>query len=315
MRIRNRFISTLSMAIGAAILMTGCSGKTTHSNEVTPTTARLHAAGNCNDRCWYYFKIRDIDTGRLLTTPQRGPITTIGTTPFSETESRLQPGHRYSFQACGLGDGLQNPVCVGPDGRTDSESRFETPTHDLRPLFYAVVTLKGSALGRNIHDTALFGGAQIQATTRTPFADYSPPYVRVHPNKVDERIKAGVLAHELGHALIDQRGILTRLNKLPDGIGSLANEVVAELLASEAAREGHFYRGPSTVTRDNGSLRSAREALDNILANDFYVSYYGINRSNISEADRALSAAIIYREAASLITSLGGTVPAAYRPS
>jgi hypothetical protein len=299
----------------AVVLLSGCAGNTTTATSITTTSATLGAQGSCDTQCWFYFNVYEFGTGRWVSTAVKGPIGRVQpAAAFTDTVTGLSPGRDYAYQVCGYGDGLTRWVCVGSDGSEKTRSYFSTPSHPASTLAAGVTTLRSGALGRQIHDQAIAGGATLVPTTATSFADYSHPNVRVNPVAVPENLKPGVIGHEMSHALIHQRGVLGRLNQLPDNLGAMGNEVVAEMLASAAAKQAGWARGGSAVTTDQGALRSARGALDNILTSS-YVSYYGINLANVSDADRRLASETIYTEASTLIRALGGTVPAAYDPS
>jgi hypothetical protein len=123
---------------------------------------------------------------------------------------------------------------------------------------------------------------------------------------------AGVLVHEIGHALLDHGGVLERIYSLPDGVGPLANEVIAESLASAVAREAGFTRTSSSIAREDGSLRSPAHGFDDIMRSEFYVDYYSIDLANYTPAERQQTYDAITNESINLIESLGGTPPPEY---
>jgi len=153
----------------------------------------------------------------------------------------------------------------------------------------------------------------IVVTEATSFADYSNLTVRVNPKVLAGGYSVpGVLAHELGHAHMHKSGMLTELRKLPFNLGTIGNELVSEGIASAIAQESGFERGGSAVTRKDGTLRSMRGALDEILATDFYVKYYKIDLTKMTEELRVDVAAKLLAVTAQAITALGGTVPVEY---
>lgn len=167
----------------------------------------------------------------------------------------------------------------------------------------------GIALSKATRDQ----GVRIIVTEEAGFANYSNHTVRVNPKVLAGGYSVpGVLAHELGHAYVDLAGLLKPLHKLPYNLGTVGNEIVAEAMASVIARDSGFARGASSVTTPEGTLRSIRGALDNILTSDFYVKYYKIDLTKCTEQVRADTARTLYQLSADAITKLGGTVPPEY---
>ena len=177
----------------------------------------------------------------------------------------------------------------------------------------ALATMRHGALGTALSKATLDNGIHIVVTEEAGFANYSNHTVRVNPKVLAGGYSVpGVLAHELGHAYVDLSGMLKPLKDLPYRLGTVGNEIVAEALASAIARDSGFARGASSVTTPEGTLRSMRGALDNILTSDFYVKYYKIDLTKCTEQVRAETARTLYTLAAGAITKLGGTVPPEY---
>ena len=177
----------------------------------------------------------------------------------------------------------------------------------------ALATMRHGALGTALSKATLDNGIRIVVTEEAGFANYSNHTVRVNPKVLAGGYSVpGVLAHELGHAYVDLSGMLKPLKDLPYRLGTVGNEIVAEALASAIARDSGFARGASSVTTPEGTLRSMRGALDNILTSDFYVKYYKIDLTKCTEQVRAETARTLYTLAAGAITKLGGTVPPEY---
>lgn len=303
----------LLLVIGATILITGCEGKTTGAQNVTTTSAKLGATASCEQKCWFYFQAYNFDTGTWITTPKKGPVGKLSSISFNEVISGLSPGSYYGYQICGTGDGMSDWKCAGSGGSAETVSYFSTPTHPISTLSYGIDNLRAGSYGRAIYDSAVRGGAQVQASTGAEFGLYFAPFVQINPVAVPRHLMTGTLAHELGHALVDQNGMRTALNALPDNLGGISDEIVAEMFASAAAKHDGWIRGQSSVTSESGNLRNTRAALDDILASG-YVTVYGIQLKSVTEADRNTAAQTIYLEASTLMKKLGMTVPREYAP-
>lgn len=176
-----------------------------------------------------------------------------------------------------------------------------------------IAVMEQGALGKALRMATMGQGTQIIVTPDTGFADYWNKVVRIHPKVLEGGYSVpGVIAHELGHAYVDLHGLLGRLHKMPHRLGLLGNEIVAEAIASAIAVQSGFARGASSVTTSEGTLRTIRGALDSILGSDFYVKYYKIDLTLMTETVRAQAASTLLAIAREAITNLGGVTPPQY---
>ena len=130
-----RKLSALGLALGAVVLLAGCSGKTTGATNVTTTSARLNASGSCdNPNCSAYIRWRKVGTTTWTNGPTISGIGKVSNVPWAETATGLAAGVQYEYQACGKEASFGSTfVCVGPDGGTTSTQKFTTVTTGTPP--------------------------------------------------------------------------------------------------------------------------------------------------------------------------------------
>jgi lysophospholipase L1-like esterase len=114
------------LALGAVVLLAGCSGNTTGATKIRASSARLNAVGSCDQSCSAYVRWRKVGT-TPWTNPT--PITNIGkvsNASWFQDATGLSADTQYEYQACGKEASMSQFVCVGPDGRTSTTTAFRT---------------------------------------------------------------------------------------------------------------------------------------------------------------------------------------------
>ena len=114
----------------AAVLVAGCSGRTTGATIVTDTTARLNAVGSCDANCQVFMRYRKAGTSAWTNTPviNVGKATDV---PWSHASS-LMPDTAYEYQVCGKEQSYSGYVCVGPEGEANAVHAFRTTGGNVR---------------------------------------------------------------------------------------------------------------------------------------------------------------------------------------
>ena len=108
----------------AAVLLAGCSGRTTGATIITDTTARLNAVGSCDTTCQVFIRWRKAGTSAWTNGPVinvNHPVTDV---TWSHDASGLTPDTAYEYQACGKESAHSQFTCVGPDGTPATTQRF-----------------------------------------------------------------------------------------------------------------------------------------------------------------------------------------------
>jgi len=121
------------VALGALVLLVGCSGKTTGTTSVTYTAATLNGTGSCGsgETCkwyWEYWKASQARSTSIKTPvegPVRGPIATVN---LSKRVTGLSPNTAYRWVMCGSPNNGANYQCAGP--------QYISPTTDDPPRDY-----------------------------------------------------------------------------------------------------------------------------------------------------------------------------------
>jgi hypothetical protein len=120
------------LLVVVASAMAGCSAQTEGSNNVTPTSADLHATGRCDQgqRCSWYWEYwpatgpRSASTKTAVSGPAKGPSGDVGLT---EHLTGLQPGTTYRWVFCGSPNAGSSYGCVGPNGTSGSATADPPP--------------------------------------------------------------------------------------------------------------------------------------------------------------------------------------------
>jgi hypothetical protein len=146
--------------VAAALLLSGCSGKTSPVTGVTQTTATLHGSAKCasgDPYCWFDFGYRVDPNGAWKFTKMVGPSgVTARPVNVSATVTGLRPTTRYDVEICGLNNQGTKPPrqshlwCTGTNGVaspgnvTSGYTRFTTL--QTAPSAIALPTLTGSVV-------------------------------------------------------------------------------------------------------------------------------------------------------------------------
>lgn len=187
-----------------------------------------------------------------------------------------------------------------------------TPQHEgVSSVDEALAQLRQKSGGLALAGLARDYGVGIITSSESGFLDYTRPNVRVNPSALSFPFIVGALAHELGHSVSDRFVGRGQLFSLPRNLGGPAEEIAAELVASAVAVNDGFPRGESAVTTSDGTLRSARGAVDNILSTS-YVQYYKVPIAEVTEADRQQMASLALAQATRILGRIGVPVPSQY---
>lgn len=190
------------------------------------------------------------------------------------------------------------------------------PTPEPQQVLDQAIDIIGtSPTGAKVLEELRQDGVEITISTDADYAAYNSGLgehgtILVNPAVLEESPEhvAGVLTHEAGHALLDHRGVLPKLDELPDGVGPLANEVIAESLASAVAREAGIPRTASAISRGDGTFRAPAQGFDDIMKSS-YIDYYGIDLANFTAEERQTAYDEITTQSLNLLGSLGATPP------
>ena len=115
----------------AALILAACNGYATEPQNVTSTSADLHAMVSCSgsspgNPCIMWFQYWP-DGGSILTTPKvTFGHSTNGLLDVHQTVTGLNPGTLYHYQLCGYGDNVNAPgLCMSPEytGSVDAVTR------------------------------------------------------------------------------------------------------------------------------------------------------------------------------------------------
>jgi hypothetical protein len=191
-----------------------------------------------------------------------------------------------------------------------------SPKQQQVVLDAGIALLRTSPTGEALYQATVGQGVEIVISTDADLAHFDNGRgehgtVVINPNAFTETERiTGILGHELGHAYVHSSGTLDRLGRLPDNVGTLANEVIAESIATTISQEAGFVRGASAISRGDGTYRSPAQGFDDILESDFYVDYYKIDLASFTPTERQQAYDVITDASIGLITSLGSTPPA-----
>jgi hypothetical protein len=115
------------------VVLAGCSGNTTAPQNVTQTSAELHASVSCGsgENCSMYFKWGLADNGVSGLNNQTPTTNPPVAGPFSNADAHwpinnLQPGTTYGYQVCGNAQPGQTFFCAGNDGLNNTMTEFTT---------------------------------------------------------------------------------------------------------------------------------------------------------------------------------------------
>lgn len=132
----------------------------------------------------------------------------------------------------------------------------------------------------------------VYMSMREHWACYSPKFKKIQisenslwadkdPIRSDQN-NMSTLVHEIGHFLVDDCGGANELSRIPNGLGNLGNEVIANLFEYMFAGT----RSSLFVCDGTGKLLNARKSFEKALESDYYIEYYKIKRNRINENDK-----------------------------
>ena len=162
-------------ALGAVLLLTGCSGKTTGATDVTASSADLQATANCDQglTCLYYWEWWRASKPRSTSTKsQVHGLTQTSPTAISQHITGLKPNTAYRWVLCGSPNNGGNYFCTGPNGTLEN-------TTDDPPKDYDTFTTQPATTNVQIPplpDGAIndqFNGVSCTSTTSCMAVGYS----------------------------------------------------------------------------------------------------------------------------------------------
>jgi hypothetical protein len=122
-----RKVFLVGLALGAVVLLAGCSGHTTGATNITTSSARLNAIGSCdNGNCSAFMRWRPVGTSAWTNGPTINGIGKVSNVSWNQTASGLTAGTQYEYQTCGKEASWSTFVCVGPDGHSTTTEKFTT---------------------------------------------------------------------------------------------------------------------------------------------------------------------------------------------
>ena len=118
----------LASALVTALVLAGCSGRTTGATNITvqgdgSVSAALNAIGSCSQSCTAYVRWRVVGSS-TWTNAQPFNVGAVTNAPWWQTATGLVAGTQYEYQACGKEASYSQFVCVGPDGGANSTQKF-----------------------------------------------------------------------------------------------------------------------------------------------------------------------------------------------
>jgi hypothetical protein len=151
---RSRF--QRSAAVGAvmvsAVVIASCRGYTTVATDIVEQpsgaySAQLNFVGSCGagEHCSFYVRYRRIGTSAWAHEPgaPRGPIAgPVAKHSLAQVVTGLTTRVQYEYQVCGNAQPGRPFACVGPDGTSNTTTKFTTPSQ-RRPTVTAVDDGKG----------------------------------------------------------------------------------------------------------------------------------------------------------------------------
>ncbi len=133
-----------------AVVLTGCSGKTTGANKITANSAVLNAVGTCDTSCSAYMRWRKTGTGSWTNAPALNVPEPATDQPFSQQAKGLTPNTSYQYQVCGKEDSQSDYVCVGPDGNGNTVDTFTTKVQRQPTGFSQSIVFEGLTQPTNL---------------------------------------------------------------------------------------------------------------------------------------------------------------------
>jgi hypothetical protein len=126
----------------AAVLVAGCTGYTTDATNIAKQpdgsySAQLNFVVSCGsgEQCSWYVHYRPVGTSTWTNVPAtpHGPVAgPISGASLSENVTGLAAGAKYEYQVCGNFQPGQQFICVGPDDRTSTTTKFTAAAWSLK---------------------------------------------------------------------------------------------------------------------------------------------------------------------------------------
>ncbi len=132
----NRNVKRAGLFIAAAVgavALSACSGRTTGASDVSSSTARLWAYGQCDQSCTVYQHYRQVGASAWNDTPHLNVGSVNPSVPWAQSVTGLVPETQYEYQVCGQESTWTSAVCVGPQGG-DTQTFFTAPASTSGPL-------------------------------------------------------------------------------------------------------------------------------------------------------------------------------------
>jgi len=128
----------------AALLLAACSGFTTGATNIAKQSdgsysAQLNFVASCGsgEHCSWYVHYRRVGTSTWTNVPStpHGPVTgPVSSVSLFEAATGLTAGARYEYQVCGNFQPGQPFICVGPDGQTNTTTKFTAAAWSLQSI-------------------------------------------------------------------------------------------------------------------------------------------------------------------------------------
>jgi hypothetical protein len=126
----------------AALLVAGCTGYTTEATNISKQSdgsysAQLNFVVSCGsgESCSWYVHYRLVGASNWTNVPStpHGPVAgPISNVSLSEKVTGLTAGAQYEYQVCGNWQPGQQFICVGPDDRTNTTTKFTAAAWSLQ---------------------------------------------------------------------------------------------------------------------------------------------------------------------------------------
>ena len=130
-----RRLVALVFGVGALLVLSACSGKTTGATNVTDGSATLTSTASCDSgqTCTWYWEYWPVSGPRSASvkTPVQGPVSgPVGPVKLSVDVKGLSPNTAYRWVVCGSPNDRANYFCAGPNGTVGSTTADPPPDYD-----------------------------------------------------------------------------------------------------------------------------------------------------------------------------------------
>jgi hypothetical protein len=129
-----RRLVALVFGVGALLVLSACSGKTTGATNVTDASGTLTASASCDrgETCTWYWEYWPASAPRSagVKTPVHGPVSgPVGPVNLSVKVKGVSPNTTYRWVLCGSPNDGQSYGCVGPNGTVGSTTADPPPDY------------------------------------------------------------------------------------------------------------------------------------------------------------------------------------------